>query len=185
MQMREANCSVASIADKLKRPIEGVYGVCKRLVRAGVLGSKKGRAWTKQDLTALGNPNLRDEQLAELLHRTAAAVKKKRLGLSLRPRIREVWSPSQDMLLVELRAKGSSFSEIAMATQRSASAVSNRVLGLIRRGRLIALPHAERARRGALSFAKKREDRWTETEKDGVSEGHPGKIHSSSCHTLP
>jgi hypothetical protein len=166
--MRAANCSVASIADKLKRPIEGVYGVCKRLVRAGVLGSKRGRAWTMQDLTALGNPSLRDEELAELLHRTTAAVKKKRLGLSLRPRIREGWSPSQHALLIELRAKGASFGEIAIATQRSVSAVSNRVSGLIRRGRLLALPNAERSRRGALSFAKKREDRWTETEKDTV-----------------
>jgi hypothetical protein len=168
VRLREGDHDVASIAAALKRPIESVYAVCKRLVRAGQLGSKRGRAWTTRDLAALGNTNLRDEELAKLLHRTKAAVKKKRLGLSLRPRIREPWSTAQDSRLIELREKGSSFSEIARDVHRTESAVSNRVGCLIKSGKLVPLPQFERSRRGGISSGMTREDRWSDNERETI-----------------
>lgn len=166
--MREANHDVASIAAALRRPIESVYAVCKRLVRAGRLGSKRGRPWTTQELAALGNTTLRNEKLAGLLHRTKAAVKKKRLGLSLRPRIRESWSTAQDSRLIELRERGSSFSEIARDVHRTESAVSNRVGCLIKSGKLVSLPQFERSRRGGISSGITREDRWSDNERETI-----------------
>lgn len=168
MRMREGNHNVADIAATLRRPIESVYSVCKRLVRAGQLGSKRGRPWTTRDLAALGNTNLRDEELAELLHRTKAAVKKKRLCLSLRPRLREPWSLAQDSQLIELREKGSSFSEIARALHRTEFAVSNRVHYLIEHGEFAPLPQFERSRRGGIASGLTREDRWTDPERENV-----------------
>jgi len=106
VRMREGNHNGADIAATLRRPIESVYSVCKRLVRAGQLSSKRGPSWTTRELAALGDTNLRDEDLAALLHRTKAAVKKKRLALSLRPRIRERWSVAQNSQLIEMREKG-------------------------------------------------------------------------------
>ena len=166
--MREGNHNVASIAAALKRPIESVYSVCKKLVRAGQLGCKRGRPWTTRDLDALAKTNLRDEELARLLHRTKAAVKKKRLGLSLRPRIREPWSTAQDSRLIELRGRGSSFTEIAHGVHRTESAVSNRVGYLIKNGKLVPLPQFERSRRGGISFGMTREDRWSDNERETI-----------------
>jgi intein-encoded DNA endonuclease-like protein len=166
--MREANCSVASIAEELKRPIESVYGMCKRLVRSGCLASKRGRPWTRHHLAALANTSLRDEVLAQLLHRTKAAVKKKRLCLLLRPRLREPWNSTGDSRLIELRKNGLSFSEIARALQRTEFAVSNRVHYLIKQGALLPLPRFERSRRGGKSFGMSREDRWTDAEREAV-----------------
>lgn len=168
MRMREGNHNVADIAATLRRPIQSVYSVCKRLVRAGQLGSKRGPSWTTRELPALGNTNLRDEDLAALLHRTKAAVKKKRLGLSLRPRIREPWSVAQNSQLIEMREKGSSFSEIARALHRTEFAVSNRVHYLVKRGKLVPLTQFERSRRGGVSFGMTREDRWTNNERETI-----------------
>lgn len=168
VRMREGNHDVASIAATLKRPIESVYAVCKRLVRTGQLGSKRGRPWTTRELAALGNITLRDEQLAGLLGRTKAAVKKKRLGLSLRPRIREPWSVAQDSQLIEMREEGSSFSEIARALHRSEFAVSNRVHHLVKRGNLVPLSEVERSRRGGISSGITREDRWSDNERETI-----------------
>lgn len=168
MRMREGNQNVASIAAALKRPVESVYSVCKRLVRAGQLGSKRGRPWTKRELAALSNTGLRDQQLAELLHRTNAAIKKKRLCLSLRPRLREPWNLAQDSQLIELREKGSSSCEIARALHRTQFAVSNRVHYLVKRGKLVPLAQSERSRRGGVSFGMTREDRWTSNERETI-----------------
>lgn len=168
VRMREGNHDVASIAAALKRPIESVYSVCKRLVRAGQLGSKRGRPWTTRELAALGNTNLRDEELAGLLDRTKAAVKKKRLGLSLRPRLRDPWSTAQDSQLIELRETGLSFSKIAQALHRTESAISNRVHSLVKHGELAPLSLFERSRRGGISSGITREDRWSDSERETI-----------------
>lgn len=168
VRMREGNHDVASIAATLKRPIESVYAVSKRLVRAGQLGPKGGRPWTTRELATLGDITLPDEELAGLLGRTKAAVKKKRLGLSLRPRLRESWSVVQNSQLIEMREKGWPFSKIADALHRTEFAVSNRVHYLVKRGKLIPLPQFERSRRGGISSGITREDRWSDNERETI-----------------
>jgi len=156
---------VDEIARVLGRSVKAVNAKCSRLVKQGAIPNKKSPAWSAADMCVLENLSLNAHKVASLLSRSVAAVKTKRVKLGLFQREPNPWSPEQDEQLVQLRNEGRSFSEIASALKRTRSAISNRVHGLIKMGKIAALSNAERSRRGGLRSHDSRDDLWDDDER--------------------
>lgn len=97
----------------------------------------KSKRWSEQDvedLARLASKGVRSREIGKLLGRTQAATREKAVKLGIKLPRNEAWTPEEEAVAFDMRRRGRTYAEIAIAVGRTAMAVNTHLAALRRKG---------------------------------------------------